>query len=333
MKKLTILAMAALIAALMAVGSGLAQASHCNTTVTAPSSIQTAVDAANPGDVVCLSGTFSSGSTVTIGTSGITISEADGATAVLDGGSGPAFRLADGLSNVTIEELEIRNRTGLRGGGIEAWDRTTSNITVRNNYIHDNSYSGVLVGSEGGFIHTNWMVKKNKVDDHGFIGIELTNCQDCTIMQNTVDPSVLGIVVQARNTIGGSVQINGVRVLHNTVDDAVVGVYVLAYEGTTGLPFDSIGASSLLTNVTINNNTLNRSGFVGVWYRGFNDGGTGRNAKINHNNITCTAGTGIEVLETGGPSSRPGTVQNAKVKNNNFSGCSSNLSDPGGVTK
>ncbi|MCH8940601.1 MAG: hypothetical protein IIC27_05730, partial [Chloroflexi bacterium] len=171
MKKLGLLGLVAILTMLLA--PAVVQAGHliCSTTVTAPASIQTAIDAANSGDVICLNGTFSGGSTVTIGTSDITVSEGVGAAAVLDGGSGPAFRLADGLSKVTREELEIRNRTGTRGGGIEAWDRTTPNITVRNNYINDNSYSGVLVGSEGGFIHKKWKVQENTVDDHGFVGI------------------------------------------------------------------------------------------------------------------------------------------------------------------
>lgn len=316
-------------------GGGLSSLHKSNCTVTvlgtdAVGSIQAAVDAASSGDVICLSGTFDDVPTVTIGTSGITLTSAS--AAILDGGSGPAFRLADGLSGVTIEGLEIKNRTGFRGGGIEAWDRSTSNITVRNNYLRDNSYSGVLVGSEGGFIHTNWMVKDNTVTDNGDIGIELTNCKSSNILNNNVAGSGFAdIVVQARRTSVGSVDINAVKVLHNTVGGAgPYGIYVLAYEGLTGWPFTSVGATSVLTNVTVNNNTFTGSSYAPVLFWAYNPGGTASNATINHNDITCTTSSaaGVMVWEAGG-----GTVKNVKVVKNSFSGCNPNVVDTGTDTK
>ncbi len=295
-------------------------------------SIQAAVDGAQAGDTIILDGTFDDYSTVTVGTSDITIKAAS--SAILDGGSGPAFRLADGVSNVTIEGLEICNRTGSRGGGIEAWDVSTSYITIRSNNIHDNTYNGILVGSEGGYIHTNWMVKNNTVVDNGFAGIELTNAQGSKIMNNDVDGGVLGIVVQARSTgYGGTgsydVAINAVKVLRNTVDNASYGIYILSF---TGHPIDFspiTGASSLLTNVTVNNNTITGSG-VGVIFWSYNAAATARNATINHNSIT-DASTGVMVLEAG--SGQVGTVKNVKVVNNAFNDCDTDVIDTGEDTK
>jgi parallel beta-helix repeat protein len=341
MKKLAIVAITALVLSLVLLAGGAsAVASYCTTTVTAPASIQAAVDGASPGDVVCLDdsgGDFASYSTVTFGTSNITLRNEPGDSPVLSAGSGPAFRLADGLSNVTIEGIEIKDRTGFRGGGIEAWDRSTSNITIRDNYIHDNTYSGILVGSEGGYTHNNWMVKNNTVDDNGFMGVELTNCRNCTIKNNDVDPSVIGIVVQARNTVAGSgaVRINGVRVLHNTVDDAsYAGIYILSFTGHATNFSPISGASTLLSSVTVSNNTVTNSGIVGIIFWAYNDTATAKNGRIMHNQIDCPVTTpGIKVLQSG-QSLTPGTVKNVKVVNNSFdSNCSPQITNTGQDTK
>ena len=110
-------------------------------------SIQDAVDDAESGDTIILDGTFENYATVTVGTSGITIKSASPGSGILDGGVGPAFRLVDGLSDVTFEGLVIRNRTGSRGGGIEAWNSGTRGITVKENWIYDNTYNAILVGN------------------------------------------------------------------------------------------------------------------------------------------------------------------------------------------
>jgi len=342
MKKLIVgISSAVLVLALFAVVAQVSAKGGCDVTVTPSGSIQTAVDAASSGDKICLSGTFNGEATVTVGTSNITIKSAS--PGVLDGGSGPAFRLADGLSNVTIEGLVIRNRTGFRGGGVEAWDRTTTNITIRNNNIHDNSYSGVLVGSEGGFVHKNWMVRNNRVDDHGFVGIELTNCENCKIMKNNVtDSGFAGIVVQARNTstTGSTVtnlHINAVEVLQNTMDDSgFYGIYALSFKGHPTNFGLITGGSTLFTNVTINNNKVTDSGTAGVIFFAFNGGATGNNATINHNDITCASsgppsGKGVRVLESG--ASGGGTTTNVKVINNSYGTCTTDVEDTGTGTK
>ncbi len=110
-------------------------------------SIQDAIDGASRGDTIILDGIFSNYATVTVGTSGITIKSASPGSGILDGGVGPAFRLVDGLSDATIDGLVIRNRTGSRGGGIEAWNSGTRGITVKENWIYDNTYNAILVGN------------------------------------------------------------------------------------------------------------------------------------------------------------------------------------------
>ena len=338
MKKLIAIAVSVVLLLAMAIPAPVAAAKGgCDVILEPGDSIQDAVDNAAPGDKICLSGTFTGEATVTIGTSDITIKSAS--SGVLDGGAGPAFRLADGVSNVTIEGLEIKNRTGSRGGGIEAWDVSTSNINVRDNHIHDNVYNGILVGSEGGKVHKNWKVTNNNVHDHGFAGIELTNCENSKIMKNEVaDSGFAGIVVQARNTVAdsGSVAINAVEVLHNTVDDSgYSGIYVFSFTGHPTAFTPISGASSLLTNTTVNNNTIVDSGSVGVIFWAYNAAAMADNASINHNSITgasggAPSGYGVRVLQAG---SGPGTVKNVKVINNSYVNCAVDVQDTGTGTK
>lgn len=322
--------------------------SHCTTTVTAPASIQAAVNAASSGDVICLSGTFSQSLTIPASKSRITLTSAS--NAVLDG-TGPAdagttldanfaIQLLDGVSGVTIENLEIRDYPGSRGSAIQAWDVSTSGITVRNNSLRDNNWNGILVGSEGGFIHTNWMVKDNTVTNNGFVGIELTNCEHCAIVGNDVTAAPSGgvtgfnwgILVQARNTVSGSgnVTVNGVRVFNNDVTGASpgIGIDALALASDPTPPFDPIlVASSTLSSVMVKSNRLTGND-LSVVVRGFIDG-TAFNNRVVQNDITCASGgTGVLVLNQSG-----GTAKNTKVVNNSFSSCLTNVSDGGDATK
>lgn len=320
-------------------------ADGCTVTLSSGANIQTAVDDAGEGDVICLDGTFHQSVSIGPEDTPITLS---GSSGVLDGSGSAdtgtfltpnwAILLQDGVSNVIIENLEIRNYAGLGGGGqgnaIQAWDVSTSDIIVRNNYMHGNQWNGVLVGSEGGNgkIHSNWMVRNNNVQDNDFVGIELTNCNSCTIMKNDVGGSFLGIVVQARNTIAGTdqVAINGVNVLHNTVDSSLIGIYVLSFTGITGPPFSPIAsASTLLTSVNISHNTLDNT-FSQIRFWAFNDAATAENGRIIKNVLDCDFNRGIEILEAGQAlTTQQGTVNNVKVVKNTFSNCSPDVTTLG----
>jgi len=312
-------------------------ATHCDTTVTAPDSIQDVVDAASSGDVVCLSGTFSQSVLIGPEDSGITLSEADSATAILDG-TGPAsctagfticrfnvdwgILLLDGVSNITIENLEIRNYDdGLGGGGqgnaIQAFGSlSTSNIIVRNNYMHGNQWNGVLVGSEGDFIHINWTVEKNSVTDNGFVGIELTNTINSKIVKNNaVDNGLHGILVQARNTIGSGVapQVSGVVVSGNKVTGTVLsdGIRFLAFEGLTGSPFTSVGGTAKITSdCEVTKNNVKGNAF-GIRLQAFNVGATVEKCVVENNNVIDNTNSGIRLL-----ASASGTTDFNDVLNN-----------------
>lgn len=148
MKRLVILPAVVTMLTFMASWGGQAQAAPCTFTITAATSIQTTIDGAVSGDVVCLSdmgGDFSqtvifSGTDAGDDDSGITLTAVAGETPVLDGTTGSladAITLQDGVRRVTIEDLEIRNYTNqaIRGVGMTAMP--LSRISLRNLDIHD----------------------------------------------------------------------------------------------------------------------------------------------------------------------------------------------------
>ena len=320
-------------------------ADHCTTTVTAPSSIQTAVDA-NPGGVICLDdsgGDFKQTVVFDVADSGTTLTADHGDSPVLNGatlaGTGPAtisaIELLSGVSGVTIEGLEIKNYEGVggsvppsldRSSGIVAASGTTSGISIRNNNIHDNFWNGVLVFSAGNFVHNDWKVKNNLVTDNGFIGIELTNTGDSLVTNNVVDDNVFaGILVQARNTIPNSglfTHPGAVQVMRNTVSDSDRCIYILSLASGPLTPFPPIaGAQSSLSGVQVKNNKISDCR-EGIRLLGFS-GGTLSNTKVHTNTIatnTDTTAIGIRVttLGAGGLTEKSDIHHNGVTSAGNF---------------
>ena len=293
-------------------------AAPCFITITAPTSIQATVDA-NPGKVICLDdsgGDFSQQVIFDAADSGITLTALHGTSPVLDGtGVGAsttnsAITLLGGVSGVTIQGLEIRDYLGDGGGsdrssGIVAASGTTSGISIKNNHIHDNFWNGVLVFSAGDFVHNDWKVKNNLVEDNDFIGIELTNTGDSLVTNNVVDDNVFaGILVQARNTVANSGSFThpgAVQVMRNTVSDSDRCIYILSLASGPLDPFDPIvGAQSSLSGVQVKNNDISDCR-EGIRLLGFS-GGTLSNTKIHSNTIvtnTDTSAIGIRVTTLG----------------------------------
>lgn len=322
--------------AFFALSSGWLSAQTCTVVVdsTVPgATIQAAVNAASPGAVICLKGTFSEA--VTINKSYLTIRSAPGETAVLDGTSlginHDAFTLEDGVSHITIEGLEIKSYGGGSsccgwGNAIQAWDVNTSYVTIRNNYMHDNNWNGVLVGSEGRYAHTGWAVHDNRAENNGFAQIELTNCSGCSIHRNTVvgnTTNALGILVQARNTerTDGPFEMQGVSIQGNSITGCSGGYYDICLYTYVHLPSVT---STVLKPVSIVQNTI-VDGRRGIYLWGL--GGPIVNASIVSNRITCS-----------GPYSRGVVVAptsiNTKVVNNSIdSSCAVSVRDLGEDTK
>lgn len=184
---------------------------------------------------------------------------------VIDGGFavGDAFLLANGVSNVTIQGFEMRNYaphpTGAGvGNGISAWEASTSNITIQDNYFHDLGWNGVLVGNDGALgDHTNWLIKNNIVEDYTAYGLELTNASNSSIENNIVhaNNSWTNILIVARRNESGITIKN--NLMDGSIDDTVGGsgratIYIL------GWGFETPGAQ--LNSVTVKNNQISTTG-------------------------------------------------------------------------
>jgi len=310
-------------------------AAHCFITITAATSIQVTVDA-NPGKVICLDdsgGDFSQQVVFDAADSAITLTALHGTSPVLDGtGVGAsttnsAITLLGGVSGVTIQGLEIRDYLGDggssdRSSGIVAAFGITDNIIVKQNYIHSNFWNGILVFSEGDFMHDNWTVEKNTVTDNGFVGIELTNTKDSTIVKNNaVDNSLHGILVQARNTIGSGVSpvVDNISVVGNSVSGTVTsdGIRFLAFQGSSSTFVGLAGATAVIEDdceVTKNNVHENASG---IRLHSFNVGTLIEDCVVENNNVQNNTGSGIRLLVGGFTGT--GAVDSNDVLNNRAS--------------
>jgi parallel beta-helix repeat protein len=180
--------------------------------------------------------------------------------AIVDGGSAPgdAFLIANGVTNVTIKGFEMRNFTsplmnGI-GNGISAWEASTSNITVQDNYFHDLGYNGILVGNDGAAgDHTYWTVKKNIVENCGYIGFELTNTSNSTIEDNIIHlntPYIGAIFSSARRSETGLSVLN--NIIDGTPSTSFPVIYMYAYD--LDMPNPN------LNNVLIQGNDIQTSG-------------------------------------------------------------------------
>lgn len=295
-KKLMILTVVTVMAAFISLGGG--QALACDVTVTAPASIQAAIDG-NPGGVVCLDdsgGPFNQSVVFGPEDSGVTLKAEDGDSPVLDGSGSlvDAIRLLADVSDVTIEGLEIRNYSGPgngQGNAIQAWNDGTSDIIIENNVMHDNSWNAVLVGNEGQGLHEGWVIENNVVYGNGAYSLELTNAKDSVIEGNTVTGGWAGILIQARDTVPGDIVDNGlitssgIVVENNEVSGVLYGIYVISYAGTPVDPFEPIpGTYSFLEDIKVSGNEVHDNDYFGIYLWGF-DGYAIQDAVVTENNV------------------------------------------------
>ena len=181
---------------------------------------------------------------------------------IIDGGSaiGSAFFIANGVSNVTIQGFEMRNfinGSGFgEGNGVSAWEASTSNIAIQDNYFHNLGYNGVLVGNDGALgDHTNWTIKGNILETFAAYGFELTNTSNSSIEGNVIhldavsDP-VTGIMVDARRNE------TGITIKNNQIDGpmptGIAAVFIFADS------FETPNAN--LNSVLLEANTISTTG-------------------------------------------------------------------------
>ncbi len=307
----------------LASSPGSASSDDCTVIVTASDSIQAAIDV-SPGSlsdprVICLDGTF--GQSVVFDATDVFITLDGQGTAVLDGSLVPAtgattvdgIRLDAGAREVTISGLTIRNFKGDEGpndrsSAIVAAAGTTSFISVRDNVLKDNFWNGILVFSEGDFLHNNWDVRDNLVEGNGFVGIELTNTIDSKVRENTVEGNVkAGILIQARNTLGitFSPVVSGVDVEENEVTTTGVGlsssfrpgIWFLALESiSTGPDFPTGTFAARITDSEIEDNFVHDNELQGILVQAFNPGAVIDDVDVEENEVTGNGGVGIGLI-------------------------------------
>ncbi|HIC38178.1 MAG TPA: hypothetical protein EYO79_01760, partial [Candidatus Marinimicrobia bacterium] len=265
------------------------------------------------------------------------------AAPLLDGGGlvGSAIVISPGTSGVTIEGLEItnyRNRdldtaftTGGLGSAIEAFSGSTSNITIRDNFLHNLGWNGVLVGNEGQALHDNWSVDNNVITNMGFIGVELTNTQNSSVTGNVItggsdilgedssgnepaDNSDDGILVQTQIHQGAGLTVSNVTVQDNTISGTHdrAGIELLAWDSTglltagltdidvlnnsvsdafRGLYVFTVGSNSLINDISVDGNEFDGNE-DGIQFRDFDFTGLGTHGTIDITHNKITNSTG-----------------------------------------
>ena len=243
-----------------------AHAETCTTTLAANDDIQAAIDAANPGDVICLSsGTYSPTATIEVSKS-VTLQgpqagvdprpsqcttriPGDPSEAIVDGSEANLsriFRIT--ASDVVLDGLEVRNGTGdmidsPSGAGI-------SNVTLRYNIIRD------ALGDEG---------------------VQLRDCANCIVEFNHMFDIAQDGINLCCGSDGGVIQSNEVH--DNYSENAAIYIYEA-------------------TNTTIQCNLIydayNKDGIKLGDKGGDDEASTG--GSIRYNVVHDTAGDGITVL-------------------------------------
>jgi parallel beta-helix repeat protein len=222
---------------------------------------------------------------------GVNVPILDGATL---GNHKTAVTLSQGVSNAIFEGFEIRNYgtdASTDNDGVSVWNNGTFNVQIRDNYIHDVGYDGVLTGNGWGGpqgLHSGWIVTRNTIKKFGAYAVDLENAKDSQITNNVIsDPTyttTMGVVVAALSTSSKSITMSNITVSGNQFNnypDRVIQIMAWVDYGATG--------SATLQNVTISGNTITGS-FVAITAWTYAGSGTGiptlRDLSITGNIIT-----------------------------------------------
>ncbi len=171
---------------------------QCDVTVAGGSSIQSALDDSDPGDVICVApGTFEED--LVIDTPHVTLAASDSGNSPVIEGSGNAV-LVTSADSVHIQGLEIRGATrGIRledSDGVEIIDNT---ITGNDWGIHDAT----------GSVHA--LVSGNTITDNSVRAIHFRDSEQATITGNTIHNNAfssaglgIGLNISGESTITGN---------------------------------------------------------------------------------------------------------------------------------
>jgi len=277
------------------VGNNIMATGYSDPTVTVSSTIQDAINSAASGDTIKVhphpDGTYTGN--ININKSLTLIGDPGDATPgpgqnapVIDGDNSPgdAFKIANGVSDVSIKGFEMRNfasnANGI-GNGVSAWVTSTSNISIEDNYFHDLGWNGVMVGNDGAIgDHSNWLIKNNVLEKFHAYGFELTNTSNSSIENNiihsdtTFNPYTCILIQGWRNE-------ENISIKNNLIDGPFTGkgvgfpvIYVRAENGVN------------LDNITIQQNGIDVTGTAQSITLSKDGTGSITNVAINYNRLS-----------------------------------------------
>jgi hypothetical protein len=286
--------------------------------------VQEGVNLVSGSTVFVAPGTYSE--SVTIGES-VTLTGDRGDPAVAGPGTGapimdgtsfsskPAFSIAEGVSNVVIEGFEIRNygpSGDTNGDGVVAWNTGTSNVIVRDNYMHNLGYAGVLTGNGWGDaqgMHDNWQVTYNVVQTTGAYAFDMENVKNSAVSHNVISdiPGYVINVLALATEPGTTITVENVRVEYNTITGCLDRNINLMAWGTGGAD-----RTATVQDIVVANNTITGVfNLLIAWRTG--DGTTAvRDLTIDDNTLVVNnpkgAGYAVDLSDVGGTSSVSGNT-------------------------
>lgn len=165
---------------------------------------------------------------------------------------GEGIDIKEGSFEVMVSHNYIHDITDRVGIYIDAWDKDSHSITVRNNVVSNNGHSGIVVASECGGNIDNIVISHNEVMNNAYSGIHIagySNPDECpnatSIMSNfylennTIEGN--GHRILADDEEGGAFNIsnpniNNIHIAHNTFTRNITKLY-------TALAYNSISKS------------------------------------------------------------------------------------------
>jgi hypothetical protein len=244
---------------------------------------------------------------------------------VLDGSTlGPnvgAIKIMGGVSHLVVEGFEIRNY-GTSGGantdenGVTCWPYlssspsvTTSDVQIRDNYIHHVGYAGVLTGNGWGSrtdtqgVHDGWVVARNIIENFGAYAVDLENAGNSQITDNVISGgTTYGINVIALTTVdSGAITVSGVTVSGNQFNDWGVTQGYAAVNMFAWIDNGATSATSTVRSITVTGNTITGSSRAIIAWGSIGLGTTGtvtvRDLTITDNviNVNNPSGVGYAV--------------------------------------
>jgi len=291
-----------------------------STTITVPddfSTIQEAVNAANPGDTIYVrAGTYQE--IVTINKNNLALTGENKHTTIIDGGgvSSPVVYV-ERVNDVAISGFTIQN--GQKGIYIQA--------------SHNSAVSGNKINSNHGGIHIygsyNCTVSGNRITKNTWSGIYLLSSNNSLVSGNTLadnNPSGVHVLFSENNVVSGNTVTNSTYedIYFFGSHDCIASGNIVTNSGTVGVGFsssynvtvsenritnshDHAIATFYSNNSIISGNTITDSIYNGIYISG------SENIVISENNITNCPLAGMNFID-----SNNNTVSGNIVTDNGF---------------